>query len=410
LFVLNLCRGSTEQSHGRSSLQSTVTDTIKASTLPKATEEDAKSPYIAAVSPSSIYPNQYRLLRLSKAAGEDISEILYTKVRTMNELCNIEELSDGSWELLVLNAHCDRLEVTFGQILPGWNVDLVYDPEDPTIDDLKNWNYAMAKQLRQSWFRERAGRVVKRKLYPAAAYYNYRLARSLNISIFHKDDIELSDDSLGSGFPSMKDRIVKSTTRENDHCVLSVSNHDVTGSVKDLPLHPTSIVDDLGLQQVHPLSTHKSNGSLYGNFTDGCDLHYPIVDSPEGKDWYAARMEKPSYDAVMSCICYDKVLKILAEARPIVVVRVPSAIPVDTFMLARVFMAKQYNTGVEIGLAYRGRDMVHVCKMIMGTFEDFAHHGIYFTSKQDIMCEVPLGPRWTTEFRSLKLRSWLGIH
>jgi hypothetical protein len=39
------------------------------------------------------------------------------------------------------------------------------------------------------------------------------------------------------------------------------------------------------------------------------------MDSLEGKDWYVARMEKPSHDAIMPCICYDKVLKILAEPR-----------------------------------------------------------------------------------------------
>jgi hypothetical protein len=86
---------------------------------------------------------------------------------------------------------------------------------------------------------------------------------------------------------------------------------------------------------------------------------------------------------IMPCICYDKVLKILTEPRPIAAVRVTSAISFDTFAFMRVFMAKQYNTGVEIGLAYRGRERVHVQKVVVREFEDFSQQGIYFASKQD---------------------------
>jgi hypothetical protein len=93
----------------------------------------------------------------------------------------------------------------------------------------------------------------------------------------------------------------------------------------------------------------------------------------------------------MSCICYEKVLKLLTEHRPVAAIRVSSAITMGTFMLARVFMAKRYNTGVEIGLAYHGRGRVHVHKMTVGIFEDFTHHRIYFISKQDIMSTIPSG-------------------
>ena len=41
-------------------------------------------------------------------------------------------------------------------------------------------------------------------------------------------------------------------------------------------------------------------------------------------------------------------------------------------MLARVFMAEQHNTGAKIGLAYRDRGRVHVHKLTIGKFEDFA--------------------------------------
>ena len=54
----------------------------------------------------------------------------------MTNVYHIEKLNYGSWELLVLDAHCARVEVAFGKILPGWDVDLVYEPEHPTIDDL----------------------------------------------------------------------------------------------------------------------------------------------------------------------------------------------------------------------------------------------------------------------------------
>jgi hypothetical protein len=43
-------------------------------------------------------------------------------------------------------------------------------------------------------------------------------------------------------------------------------------------------------------------------------------------------------------------------------------------------MAKQNNTGVEIGLTYRSREKVHVQKMVVREFEDFSYRGIYFTS------------------------------
>jgi hypothetical protein len=68
-------------------------------------------------------------------------------------------------------------------------------------------------------------------MYPASNYYNYRLARTLNIFIFNKDNTKLSSDSLGSDFPSMKDRIVRSATRENNYYALPTSSHEVTSLV-----------------------------------------------------------------------------------------------------------------------------------------------------------------------------------
>jgi hypothetical protein len=68
-------------------------------------------------------------------------------------------------------------------------------------------------------------------MYPASDYYNYRLARTLNISIFNKDNTKLSSDSLSSGFPSIKDRIIWSATRENDYYALPASSHEVTSLV-----------------------------------------------------------------------------------------------------------------------------------------------------------------------------------
>jgi hypothetical protein len=61
---------------------------------------------------------------------------------------NIEELSDGSWELLVLNVYYNTLKVILDKILPKWYLDLVYDPEVLTPDELRHSNYTAVKMQR----------------------------------------------------------------------------------------------------------------------------------------------------------------------------------------------------------------------------------------------------------------------
>jgi hypothetical protein len=93
--------------------------------------------------------DQYTLIRLSKVEGTNILETLDKQIGTVTEVPNIEELSDGSWEICVLKSHCSTVQDTLDKIFPGVDIDLRYSPLEPTANDLKLWDYATAKELRQ---------------------------------------------------------------------------------------------------------------------------------------------------------------------------------------------------------------------------------------------------------------------
>jgi hypothetical protein len=131
-------------------------------------EESCLSP------PSGFRTDQYTLIRLSKVEGRDVLNTLHERIGTVNEVPNIEELSDGSWEICILKSHCCTAQDTLSTIFPGSDVDLKYNPVEPTAKDLKIWDYDTAKELRQRWSFKRAVRIVKNGR-PAANHGTLRL-------------------------------------------------------------------------------------------------------------------------------------------------------------------------------------------------------------------------------------------
>ncbi len=88
---------------------------------------------------------------------------------------SIEELDDGSWEMVVLQSHCHALHDRLDKIFPGSNVDLNYDPVEPAASDLKFRGYDTAKKLRKYWFSQRANRMINTAWPAAAACYAHHL-------------------------------------------------------------------------------------------------------------------------------------------------------------------------------------------------------------------------------------------
>ena len=169
-----------EQSQGRSSLKINVTRTYEVTTMARTTEEDI-TPLclVTAFSPRGerqlarwrFSTDQYTLVRLSNAGDGDILEKLDTNIGTGYEVLSIEELIDGSWEMVTLKSYCCTLQDTLSKMFPGSNVDLNYDPLEPTASDVEYVGHNTAKKLCQYWFLKRAERMIQVAWPMAAAYY-----------------------------------------------------------------------------------------------------------------------------------------------------------------------------------------------------------------------------------------------
>jgi len=181
----NLSRGSMEQSQGDDP------NTFEVSTTSGNTEDMTPSHMVAVSSsgveghlspPPDLRADQYALIRLSKVEDRNLLETLDTKIGTVNEVPNIEELSDESWEICILKSHRRTVQDTLGKIFSSSDVELCYDPLEPTANDLEFWDYDTAKQLRRRWFFQRAIRVVEKGWPAAAAYYAYLLEVMFGLS------------------------------------------------------------------------------------------------------------------------------------------------------------------------------------------------------------------------------------
>jgi hypothetical protein len=104
-----------------------------------------------------------------------VLEKLDTKIGSVSEVPNIEKLNDGSWEICILKSYRRTVKDRLREILLGSNVELYYDPLEPTASDSEIWGYDLAKTLCKEWFFKRAIRVIKEAWPTGAAYYAHRL-------------------------------------------------------------------------------------------------------------------------------------------------------------------------------------------------------------------------------------------
>lgn len=175
-----------EEPQGRSSLKIYVTWTGEVTTSTRTTEEDKAPPcLVTALCPIDecrlarwrISTDQYTLVRLSNAGDGDILDKLDTNIGTGDEVPSIEELIDGSWEMVALKSYCCTLQDKLSKIFPDSNVNLNYDPLEPTASDVESMGHNAAKKLCQYWFLKRAERMIQMAWPMAAAYYAYLVER-----------------------------------------------------------------------------------------------------------------------------------------------------------------------------------------------------------------------------------------
>ena len=98
------------------------------------------------------------------------------RIERVNEVPHIEELNDGSWEMVVLKSYCCTFQDMLGEMFAGSDVDLNYDPLEPTVNNVEVWGYSNAKKLCKHLFVQRAERIVKEGWPAAAAHFAYLLA------------------------------------------------------------------------------------------------------------------------------------------------------------------------------------------------------------------------------------------
>ena len=115
------------------------------------------------------------LARLSDADHSDAHELLSGAVLPFQVIQSIVELMDESWEMVILKAHRWNVQEMFRKALPGSNVDLEYNPVEPTDGEVRDWG-EWARVLHELSFRQRAASVMKEGGPVAAAYYAQLLA------------------------------------------------------------------------------------------------------------------------------------------------------------------------------------------------------------------------------------------
>jgi Gti1/Pac2 family len=170
-----------KQSHGDQPLKIDVTHTLEVSNAPRIAEDMTPS-YIGAASssrvllpPLGLHGDQYTLIRMFGVEDANVVKKLDADIGKVNEVPYIEELSDGSWEICILKSHRRTVKDKLRKIFPGSNVDLYYNPLEPTVKDSKIWGHDKAKTLYEEWFFKRAIRIIKEAWPAGAACYAYRL-------------------------------------------------------------------------------------------------------------------------------------------------------------------------------------------------------------------------------------------
>ena len=95
---------------------------------------------------------------------------------SVNNVPYIEELSDGSLEMVVLKSYCRSFRDQLGEIFYSSDVDISYNPVRPMANDVEALGYVNAKKVYEDWFVARAESIVNDGSPAAAAHYAYLLA------------------------------------------------------------------------------------------------------------------------------------------------------------------------------------------------------------------------------------------
>lgn len=81
----------------------------------------------------------YKCVRLSNLGSHKREEIFVKldKVGRIHEVSSALELPDESWEMVVLESYLPELEIRLGEIFPGCHFDPIYDPMEPSKEDVE---------------------------------------------------------------------------------------------------------------------------------------------------------------------------------------------------------------------------------------------------------------------------------
>ena len=178
----NLLIRSTAHSQGDGHLQIRITNTIDVSTGVRPAG-DEKWTHIVTVSSSkqlspglvSLRPDRYTLLQFSNVACKDVLRMLDGRIGKADIVPHIEQLSDGSWEMVVPRSCCHMLRDMLHEVFAGSDVNLNYDPLEPLAACVELLGYSTARKLSKRLFMQRAERIISDGS-PAAAYFAYRLS------------------------------------------------------------------------------------------------------------------------------------------------------------------------------------------------------------------------------------------
>ncbi|KAK5550248.1 hypothetical protein LTR46_011746, partial [Exophiala xenobiotica] len=99
--------------------------------------------------PPMLPPDYYTLIRVTNIQDEKASDLLEEELGIVHDVPSIETLSDGYLEICILKSRSPTVQETIRRILPKSHVDIMYDPDEPTAEDLKTWDYDTAKELRR---------------------------------------------------------------------------------------------------------------------------------------------------------------------------------------------------------------------------------------------------------------------
>jgi hypothetical protein len=80
--------------------------------------------------------------------------------RRLHEVSSALELPDESREMIVLKSYLLELEIRLGEIFPGCHFDLIYDPTEPSKEDVELLSDAKMAVESQAYACFRAGLCI----------------------------------------------------------------------------------------------------------------------------------------------------------------------------------------------------------------------------------------------------------